>query len=249
MVDAQRLPPGVKRVLMKPRRINSAPKIKAVPLAAQRDRVLAASGGAARRFATLTSPIGRLSPKDIPFWRVIVEVWLRTNARAMWLATILPATVAIAGMVILIGWGNSTATIWPRVAGGVLVGLGVAAVATLAWQARQPRLGYDDGYLLVWLRRGPPLRVPIELVECFWLGQAPSLLPGKRHVNSETASVVVRIAERAPEWRQQQVSPQLGSWCEGYITIRGTWCEPLSIDLINRLNSRLAEVTRASEQT
>ena len=56
---------------------------------------------------------------------------------------------------------------------------------------------------------------------------------------------MIRIADSATEWRQQEVKPQLGKWCEGYITIRGTWCEPLSIDLINRLNERLAEVNRA----
>jgi hypothetical protein len=88
--------------------------------------------------------------------------------------------------------------------------------------------------------------VPIDVVECFWLGQAPGLLPLERHKHVETAAVVIRIAERASQWHHQEVKPQLGAWCDGYITIRGTWCEPLGVPLINRLNQRLAEVTRAA---
>jgi hypothetical protein len=38
------------------------------------------------------------------------------------------------------------------------------------------------------------------------------------------------------------VKPSLGTWCGGYVTIRGTWCEPLQPDLIRRLNRRLKEV-------
>jgi hypothetical protein len=42
------------------------------------------------------------------------------------------------------------------------------------------------------------------------------------------------------------VKPALGAWCDSYVTIRGTWCEPLNGELIRRLNRRLREVT---EQT
>ena len=52
-------------------------------------------------------------------------------------------------------------------------------------------------------------------------------------------------SDRAEAWHRQEVKPGLGKWCEGYITIRGTWCEPLSVGLVNRLNQRLAEVARA----
>jgi hypothetical protein len=34
----------------------------------------------------------------------------------------------------------------------------------------------------------------------------------------------------------------LGKWCGSYITIRGTWCERLSVELVQRLNVRLAEM-------
>jgi hypothetical protein len=98
--------------------------------------------------------------------------------------------------------------------------------------------------LLVFLRSGGPIRVPLEIVEGFLLGQAPGLLPGKRHLDAPTSSVVIRLAERAEEWAMIEVKPALGSWCGHYVTLRGTWCEPLSVDLVNRLNARLDEVKR-----
>ena len=173
-----------------------------------------------------------------------LEVWLRTNTRALWLGTLLPALLASVGLALLVNWPGREASLAARVAGTVLLAIGGSLVVAILVHLRRPRLAYQDGGLLVWLRSGAPIRVPIEVVECFWLGQAPSLLPGKRHERTETASLVVRIAESAAEWRHQDVKPQLGTWCEGYITIRGTWCEPLSIPLVKRLNERLAEVSK-----
>jgi len=82
------------------------------------------------------------------------------------------------------------------------------------------------------------------VVECFFLGQAASMLPGRGHQQTRVAAVVVRLAESAEDWKQRDVKPALGSWCDGYITIRGTWCEPLSVDVINRLNHLLADATK-----
>ena len=157
-----------------------------------------------------------------------------------------PALVGAMGLVLAIGIAGRQPPGWLRVVGGVLVVMAIATIASLAWQMRKPRLAYRDGALLFWLRSAHPIRVPLDVVECFLLGQAPSLLPGKRHHTTETAALTVRIADRATEWHRQEVKPQLGKWCEGYVTIRGTWCEPLSIDLVNRLNQRLADVSRAA---
>jgi hypothetical protein len=136
-----------------------------------------------------------------------------------------------------------------RAVGLVLLAGGGSLVLLLAAQLRRPRLAYCDGELWVWINPGAPTRVPIAVVECFLLGQAPSMLPGKKHRNTDTASLVIRVAESATDWHHQQAKAALGNWCSGYITIRGTWCEPLSVALVNRLNQRLAEVTRAGNQT
>jgi hypothetical protein len=174
-----------------------------------------------------------------------METWLRTNVRALAFGMAPPAVIALTGLLLIVGLGSAEPPPWLRAIGVILVALALAAIAALAWQTRKPRLAYHDGKLLVWLRAGEPFRVPIDVVEGFLLGQAPALLPG-RHRASETSTLVIRLAQRATEWHRQEVKPQLGKWCEGYITIRGTWCEPLSIALVNRLNQRLAEVTRAA---
>jgi hypothetical protein len=159
-----------------------------------------------------------------------------------------PATVGLVGLVLAIGLPGREPPTWSRMLGAGLAAVSLAAILGLLAHLRKPRLAFGDEHLLVWLRSGPPIRVPIEVVECFWLVQAPSLLPLKRHAKTETSAVVIRLADRAVEWRHQEVKPQLGTWCDGYVTIRGTWCEPLTIELVNRLNQRLAEVTRATDR-
>jgi hypothetical protein len=89
------------------------------------------------------------------------------------------------------------------------------------------------------LRIGRPVRVPVDVVECFLLGQGPSLLPGANPA-AETANVIARLSEKSPEWSHVEVNRLLGSWCGGYVTIRGTFCEPLNVDVVNRLNAALA---------
>jgi hypothetical protein len=84
--------------------------------------------------------------------------------------------------------------------------------------------------------------VPIEYVEGFLLGQGPTLLPVPATENIETTTVVIKLADRAEEYARVDVDRALGSWCSHYVTVRGMWCEPLNVDLVNRLNARLAEV-------
>ena len=119
-------------------------------------------------------------------------------------------------------------------------------LAVLAWFFRQPRLTYDGRHLHVNLRAAKPIAVPIELVECFFLGAGFRRLPGKTGREVQMSQLRIRLAERATEWAQFDVKPALGAWCEGYVTIRGTWCEPLTNELIRRLNRRLREIREAA---
>jgi len=61
-------------------------------------------------------------------------------------------------------------------------------------------------------------------------------------------TVVMRLAESAHQWQYVDVNPKLGSWCDGYVTLRGTWCEPLSLEVVIRLNRRLADAHRAGPE-
>ena len=176
----------------------------------------------------------------------MAEPWLLSNRRALAFGMLLPALVLVLGL--LLAFGPETRFgAWQRGAGYLLGIVGLIGVVALARQMKQPRLAFEDRELLVYLRTGAPFRVPIEIVEGFLLGQAPSMLPG-RHEDVETSTVVIRLADKATEWSHQEVKAAFGRWCDGYITLRGTWCEPLSVELVNRLNRRLAEVVSPASQ-
>ncbi|MEX2120108.1 MAG: hypothetical protein WD847_10985 [Pirellulales bacterium] len=170
-----------------------------------------------------------------------METWLRSNTRIMWLGTLPAAGGTLAGLLLVWNAGPSALGWLARIAGGLLLVISLGGLAWLVRQLLRPRLAYEAGHLLVYLRP-QPLKVPIELVEGFLLGQGPSFLPGKRHRLTETSTLVIRLAERAGEWARIDVPPAMGSWCNHYVTIRGTWCEPLSVELAARLNARLAGV-------
>ncbi|HUY34194.1 MAG TPA: hypothetical protein VMV69_15710 [Pirellulales bacterium] len=178
------------------------------------------------------------------------ETWLRTNPRLLWVAAVWPCLLSVAGLTLATGLlGNwdlfgLLKPAWLRGFGWLLTGFAGCGMAFLAWQARRPRLARDGAYLLVYLRAGDPLRVPLDVVEGFLLGQGPSFLPARRGPGAAVKTVVIRLTERAAEWAQRDVQPELGSWCGHYVTIRGTWCEPISVELLNRLNERLAESRR-----
>ncbi len=176
----------------------------------------------------------------------MAEVWLRTNRRAILWGMLPPA-----GLVLVGGWlaaqYDATAAVhldgWGRVLGALLIVLGASALAALAWQLRQPRLAYTDGHLEVFLRRGEPIRVPVEMIECFLIGQAASHLPSQGHT-LKTTTVLIRLCPQAPEWVGGQVDPRLGQWRDSHFIIRGTWCEPLNTDVVRGLNARLGQVQR-----
>ena len=140
------------------------------------------------------------------------------------------------------GWWGSAA----RLPGYVVLVLAMmGAVVCLAGYA-QPRLAVDGKHLLVYARLGSPIRVPLELVEGFLLEKSGSGLPGSLG-RQQAWALVIRIAERAQEWERVSVHPALAAWCRHYITLRGTWCEPLSVALVRNLNERLAAARREAQ--
>ena len=121
---------------------------------------------------------------------------------------------------------------------------GALMVSFLVAGMFRPRVGYAAGNLLVYLRDGAPIEIPIEIVEVFFRGQGPSHV-GKGAVSeAETSNIVIRLAEKAEEWHKGSVKPALGQWCEGYITLHGAWCEPIDREALENLNSRLVLTKR-----
>jgi hypothetical protein len=172
------------------------------------------------------------------------EIWLRPNYRAIAFGTIPPLVLAALGAWMAVALGSSGG--WWRWLGMAVVVLGAAMIAVVLGQLRRPRVAYDDGRVLFYLRSGPPLAVPVQVVEAFFLGQGPSYLPGQAAGKDNTINLVARLSQRARQWAHQEVKPALGHWCDGYVTIRGTWCEPLNEQVIRRLNRRLKEVSTPS---
>ena len=170
------------------------------------------------------------------------EVWLHPNRRALYAGMVLPALVAAAGLAAAL----VAEAIWLRGIGLALAALGALLVGLLAWQSRQPRIAYEPGYLRVYLRLGSPLRVPLGIVECCFLGSGPLKLSDTSESSLKTANLVFRLADRATDWVNRPVKPALGKWADGYITIHGAWCEPLTLEVMKRINSRLHEVHEAS---
>jgi len=181
------------------------------------------------------------------------ECWLRPNRRVLVVAIALLAGCALLASMLASGqwWPGSWLTLKVILA---MVALWIwVRVIMLVNHACLPRLAYQRGELLVFLRYRRPLRVPVAQVECFFLGQGDSMLAAAGESEAtesmaKTHTIVVRLAEAAKDWQAREVRPELGRWCDGYITIRGTWCEPVSPELVKQLNSRLVKIHRQQRQ-
>jgi len=170
------------------------------------------------------------------------ETWVKTNRRALACATVVPLLIALVGAWLAFATRESTAIWWRALSLAILVAAMALAAAIVA-QFRQPRIAFENGQVLFFLRSGPLIAVPVAIVEAFFLGQGPLMLPGSAGRKEETVNLVARLSQRATEWNEREVKPGFGRWHEGYITIRGTWCERLDGELIRRLNRRLREVS------
>lgn len=171
-----------------------------------------------------------------------MEVLLRPNRRAIYAGLALPAVIALAGLALAVApWDAAK---WWRGVGLGLAAFGLLLVGLLLWQLRQPRLAYASRHLLIFLRSGPPLRLPVELVQCAFLGTGPTQMSGPAGAKLRSSNLVIRLEEKATEWHEREVKPALGRWSDGYITIHGAWCEPLTLEVVQRLNTRLHELNQ-----
>lgn len=178
----------------------------------------------------------------------MAESWLQSNRRALRVALVVPGALTLVGLLLAIsGLSRGIASFYFLFGAGLLV-VGIFGAAWLIFAMRVPRLGYEDGELLVYLRSLTPLRVPIDVVECFFLGQGPARPAPPDVCVPKAANVIVRLAESATDYHAREVRSDLGIWNDGYITIRGMWCEPLSHERVNELNRKLSAAQRALRQ-
>lgn len=168
------------------------------------------------------------------------EVWLRGNPRP---AVVLGAVlVAVAGAAIVaVVVARPPAWITALVAAAAVVDLGVAA--GFVWAATQPRLVRRGDALEIRLSPLGVERVPLEVVECVFPGSQP-LGEDDGTADRRVGTLVLRLAERATEWRARPVAPAWGAWEDGNVVFDGRWCEPLSQAVARDLSGRLLEARR-----
>jgi hypothetical protein len=172
------------------------------------------------------------------------EVWLHSNRRILLLAMVPAAALGLVSYLML-GDVNSTLLRWLGIAG---LGLSVFLMWGLMRQLIQPRIAYHQGQILFYLRAGRPVAVPRQVVEAFFQGEGPAHLPVNSPQDTKSVNLIARLSQRETDWHQREVKPALGCWAEGYITVRGTWCEPITEAVIRRLNRRLSEIAREEQQ-
>jgi hypothetical protein len=174
----------------------------------------------------------------------MTEIWLQSNRRVLGMAMVPAALVGVVGLLLATALESTTL----RILGSGVAVVGAGLILGLVNQLRRPRIAYCDGKVLFYLRAGAPVAVPMEVVEAFFLGQGPAYLPLSKSGAAESVNLVARLSQKAPEWAHMPVKESLGHWCEGYVTIRGTWCEPLSGEVIRRLNHRLRQLHDAGRE-
>jgi len=175
------------------------------------------------------------------------EIWLRGNVR--------PAALLVAAA-LATGTGLAVLAVLPPtapVARPVAIAYAIVAgplVAGLALAAARPRLSRRGSTLRVRLAPLTAHDVPLEFVECFFMGS--HVLPdrdGRDDVpRQRVGTLVMRIAERAAAWQARPTFAPWGTWSAGAIVFDGRWCEPLSVELARGLSGRLVDAKRESAE-
>ena len=171
-------------------------------------------------------------------------VWLRGNVRpavAIALMTAAASGLALVGLAVAGGSGASLRAALAAAAVLVLAALALVAVAS------RPRLERRGDAVRVRLAPLVAHDVPLDVVECVFLGSSP-LGPDAAAVpdrpTRRVGTLVMRLAERAVEWRKRPTFPSWGTWEDGHIVFDGRWCEPLSLEAARRVSQLLLEAKR-----
>ena len=150
------------------------------------------------------------------------------------------------GLLVLAAFLALTTTHWGMQVISTIAAICGFSAAWFSWLFyTTPRLAITDTELLVYLGRNcrQPFHVPLDIVEVFFIGQGAvtGSEPGQPHgyEGAVAANVVVRLAEAATTWHQRDVQPLLGVWDDGYITVRGLFCENIDQNVLKEMNREL----------
>ena len=173
------------------------------------------------------------------------EIWLRGNARPAGLLVAV-ACAAGTGLTVLAVFPPTRAIALPLAIAFALVA--GPLVAGLARAGSRPRLARRGAVLRVRLAPLVAHDVPLEFVECFFMGSHVLPAPDGRddRPGQRVGTLVMRIAERAAAWQARPTCAAWGTWADGAVVFDGRWCEPLSLELARRLSGRLVDAKRES---
>jgi hypothetical protein len=174
--------------------------------------------------------------------------WLRSNLRLAGLLAVIASflflsSLAICGVALWFSGGLS------GVAFLFSAGLGILSciIGYLAFTAKQGRIFLKDSELIVRIGPASVERLPLDAVECFFLGSQPLDHSGDPVASDEAAfrvgTLVVRVAERYGHLASGRRGPW-ACWEDGYLVVDGRWSEPLVVETLRRINGRLAVAKR-----
>ena len=174
--------------------------------------------------------------------------WLRSNLRLAGLLAVIASflflsSLAICGVALWFTGGLS------GVAFLFSAGLGILSciIGYIAFTAKQGRIFLKDSELIVRIGPASVERLPLDAVECFFLGSQPLDHSGDPVASDEAAfrvgTLVVRVAERYGHLASGRRGPW-ACWEDGYLVVDGRWSEPLVVETLRRINGRLAVAKR-----
>ncbi|MCA9260405.1 MAG: hypothetical protein KDA61_14435 [Planctomycetales bacterium] len=171
------------------------------------------------------------------------ETWLLPNRRALGMALV--PTVALGAIGVATTWLAEGNAMWW--AGLVLAIAGGGLTLGLVGQWLRPRVSCDGRNVLFHVRAGAPVSIPLVSVEAFFLGQGPAHLPSSWGAQQKTVNLVARLSQKSHDLASGRVKEALAQWEEHYLTLRGTWCEPLTQDVVRTINHRLRAAQTAAK--
>lgn len=167
------------------------------------------------------------------------SVWLAANQR--------PAQVAALFSAVFFACGGLLALVRSPITWGISLGLLAAAIVAVGVTLRlrlSPPICYDRTHVVLRFPDCRPFAIPLEAVECFFIGVARFQPAAARP--RESIAVVIRLADRAREWKQRDLPPEYGKWRDGYVMLDGTWCEPIAAAKVEQLNRWLLTAKKSS---
>lgn len=169
------------------------------------------------------------------------EVWLRGNVRPALGLAAAGAALVVAAATVILACGPPAWVTRAAAALGMMLAAGVAALVRAAARPRLERRG-----TLLRLRLAPHVAhdVPLDDVECVFLGSQPIGADDADVHRLRVGTLVVRFAERATACRERPTFVPWGTWQDGHAVIDGRWCEPLSLEVARGVSARLLEAKR-----